>query len=295
MMDELSSRPTSAPSALQVWAQAGVILCLMIAGSVLIAQALPWLVDRTGGDSAAVLLAARPVFAGMVVVVLVGVVAILAAAVAHWTGWKAAAFGFGAALAVLPLRTGSLVATLSGEQSPALFPLETLLCTIISVAALSLIARAGRTHESATMKGNTLQRIALLVGILLGAACGLAVAWILAVRPDPGQTFAAALLGSLVVTVVVRIVAPDGPLLPIVIGIMLAAMAAQSWAWWQVESPRMETLQTLHRTGSLPPWLLIRPLDWFAGAPVGAVLGCLWSDSFRTERESDEPAERIRS
>lgn len=286
MADELSSRSTVARSVVHVWGQALAVVALMVAGGFLIAQARPWLIDASGGVGPGAFMAARPIGATVAIAVMIALAGILAAALAHWTGSRPAIFGLGVALAVLPLRAGSILATLSGGQSAALFPVETLLWGAAITLVLALIARTGRQHDTIEPPG-AMNRLALVMGIVVGTAIGLAAAWVMAVRPDPGQALAAAVIGSLVATVVVRIVAPDASVTPIVFGIVLAAAAVQAWSWWRLPSPRMDALQSLAREGALPPWLAIRPVDWLAGAPIGAVLGCLWSDSFRVERESD--------
>lgn len=286
MADELSSRHTTARTVVHVWAQALAVLALMIAGGLLMAQARPWLIDASGGVGPGALTAARPLAATVAISLVMALTGVLAAALAHWTGSRPAIFGLGIALAVLPLRAGSLEATLAGQQSVGFFPAETMLWGVVVTLVLALIARTGRPRDGLLSPGG-LSHLALGLGVLIGSAIGLAAAWVMAVRPDPGQALAAAIIGSLVATIVVRILAPDASVTPIVFGLMIAAAAVQVWSWWRLPAPRMDSLQSLARDGALPPWLVIRPVDWLAGAPIGVVLGCLWSDSFRVERESE--------
>lgn len=285
MAKELSSQP-AASSPFHVWMHALAVLGLMAAGGLLIARAGPWLIDDTGHPSPVAFLATNPVGAGIVVLVVVMLAGILAAALAHWTGSRAATFGFGVSLCALPLSAGTAAGSILSGQALTLYPVETLLSGGLITAIIILIRRTGRGRENLAPRFDP-GHIGLIIGLVLGAAIGLAAAWVIAVRTVPGQTLAAAIVGSLVAAIVIRIISTDAPITPIVISVFMAAALAQAWTWWRLPAPRIDALQSMFREGTVPPWIAIRPFDWMAGAPLGAVLGCLWSDSFRTEDESD--------
>ncbi|MEX2217833.1 MAG: hypothetical protein WD749_03655 [Phycisphaerales bacterium] len=230
-----------------------------------------------GGPDATPLVCSTPVAglaAGLGAVVIALVVgASTAALLGVGNGFSAA----GLVLAWAAWRTGEIDALIRTAKSSGPLPSLSVEAAIFGAVALGValaIAAVGRqqTTDPPHRFLGTRPLPVLIVGFL-GAAIG---AWLVAVTPLKGQAVAAAVVGGILAAAAGRLVDPEAPLPVLALPVLALGIVAPLTGF--ITKAPMDVVQAAY-AGALFPTANVVPMDYIAGAFLGAPVGVSWAAS----------------
>lgn len=286
------------PSALR-WAL--LLLSLLAVGplcSAMIADAR----DADGGHAVSMLVGGhipRTLLAGLLVFVGAGVVG--------WLGSRFFALSTGFACAGIVLawgawRTGTfdqLVRRTHGGSELPMLAVEGAVALLGAAVIAWLCWHASRAHRPGAASGAPIERQSFmshfasakderalpkvaLASILLSAVAGAAIAYILAASPLKGQSVFAAFVGAIVAGMAAQFVAQamraSTTPVSVVLGLVLPAVVVPLVA-------KGDSALVAHTfANSVLPIAKVMPLDWAAGAVLGAPIGLGWAGAMMDVR-----------
>ncbi len=141
--------------------------------------------------------------------------------------------------------------------------------------AMALVQPASPDHESDGARGGVHFRKDAMIGLVTAIVVGGVAAWLIAREGLKGQTLAAGAIASIAACTVGRIVAGGAPVAVFVAGLGVLAVASPALG------ATIDGSDALARSFSndLFPLARIAPLDWIAGAFLGAPIGLAWGAS----------------
>ena len=282
-----------------------LLLVSLLAVGPLCAGAMRDLRDADGGHAVSMLTGGAPV-SGL----LAGLPVLAGAAIVGWLGahFFALSTGFASAGFVLAWgawRTGTFDALVRRTHDGADLPLmatESAITILACAAITALLWHAARAHRppSASGKAAPVSRgffgafaaahderalpKAALASILAAAAGGAVIAYMIAATPLKGQAVFAAFVGAIAAGVAAQFAAQSlhasASPVAVVLGLLLPAIAGPLIIMQL--SPAVLTAQTY--AGTILPLARIMPLDWAAGAMLGAPIGLGWAGAMMDVR-----------
>jgi hypothetical protein len=269
-----------------------------------------------GPACSALLASARDAHGGHAVSMLVGgslshslpagLLLFAGAALVGWLGARFFALSTGFASAGLVLawgawRTSTFDQLIRRTHSPAELPMlaaEGAIALLAASAIAWVCWHASRAHRPssantaptpqtflshiATAKDRAAAPKAAVIAVLLSAVAGAAVAYVIAATPLKGQTIAAAFVAAIAAGVVAQLAVQGMHASPtpvaVVVGLVLPAVVAPFLA-------RADSALVAHTfANSVVPIAKVMPLDWAAGAVLGAPIGLGWAGAMMDVR-----------
>lgn len=270
-----------------------------------VSEPLRHLHDANGGRGLT-LLTAKPLLgglsAGLFVLAVAGVVGVIAARfLTLGIGYATAGFvvGWGA------WRTGTADALIRRAADGPLYivAFEALLLAFFGVLITALMGRAAAKHQPGAAASKTTGLLglavrseqqgphtpALIMALVAGVAACAFAAWFVAISPLKGQAVAAAAAGGLLAGFVGQMAANSQrasitPIVPVlavmVVGVASPVLAAMLYG---------DGITQKMYAGQMIPLARVLPLDWLAGALLGAPVGLGWSGVVLDERAREHP------
>ena len=188
-------------------------------------------------------------------------------------------FAVGAGLSVLSMRSGNVEDLMFGSSRLASMPFESLAwAALLGVASFAIFRFAGRLPDFPIQHERDIDAIAgksamrsWIAGIAAPILASLIVANVM-----KGQALGAAIVGSMVVGIIGRMLAPQTQPVFLVCVPVIAAAAGQAFFIFNGLAAPADQLVAQ----TLPRLMYITPIDWAAGALVGVPLGFGWARSF---------------
>lgn len=271
----------------------GVIKWALIGGTVAgVAPALGWayraLVRAGDGGGSATMLVSESIAGGLAATALAFVAATAlgrlgAGRYGERTGYALAGF----ALAGVALAQGSVMGLLRWAPAPrALWMLagEGVIVGALGVALAWAVGRAGARHEAALGRANHHVDAPLsaqgALGFAAALAAGLAVSWLVAREPMPGQTLAAGVFAGIGAATAARVAAVRCAPVCVVAALGALAVGAPIAAGLAHGGGALRAIYEQKMIGIG----LLTPLDWVAGALLGTPVGVAWAASLTDKR-----------
>jgi len=270
------------------------VVSLFVIGPIAGALADRWL-GPDGGEAATALVSSQPIAGLLVLCAIVGMAMLTGRFVARVSDPAAATGCAGVVLAWAAFRSGPVTDLYAqSETGPMTLAIEGLFAGILCLIAAAAVVASSVKHETDEVPteaahvqpglatSDTARNIGLTLtkgGLLsagAAAAATLVFASIVAVNDLAGQTFAAAMVGAIAAGALARIVgagvSEDAPVTSPFLGIAVAAALAPFVASFMADGGLAEA----GRTGELLGAAKLGPLDFAAGAMLGAPLGARW-------------------
>lgn len=254
-----------------------------------------------GGASITVLLNSSPVLASLACVGVFVLAAAVGGPAAFIFGTRTGMLMSGYVLAWAAWQTGTAEALVRRTQSGDLYWMLALEAAFVGLLLLALVAGvmfAGLICESRRDKAvrpdedllkdvaSSVTTLAGLVGVLAAAVAGLVVAWAIAVEPLKGQAVFAGIFGGIAAAAAGRLSASffseSPPEFAPYLGLALVAVGVPIWMA-VTGGPGADLVAAFYAGTAWPPAYLL-PLDWAAGAALGAPLGSAWVHSMVDSR-----------
>ncbi|MHC4413867.1 MAG: hypothetical protein ACYS0G_01145 [Planctomycetota bacterium] len=263
------------------WRRYAVVFAGMLLAGGVCSIAIPFTIAPSGTIGPTMLQAESAVSAVLVAVVCFAVAAGIAGVVGRFINAAVGLFVLGAGLSVLDLRSGTIRDLAFAEASLGLVAAETALWGLLVLAATIVVFRvAGPLPDIGVDEDD--QRAASPWWVrwgLRGTAAGclvLPAVWLIARSHLKGQTLMAVVLGSMIVGLVGRLLAPTAQPRLLFASACLFGAVGHVIGMLATRDPLSEAFVT--RAMSFLSFPM--PIDYAAGSLMGVALGLGWAKSF---------------
>jgi len=249
---------------------------LLVVGPLLGAAQSALIVSGDGGPAATALVSRSVVIGVVLTLVIFGMAGAYGAVTGRVCGVRSGMIATGFVLLGPAWVSGTMVDLLRWADAPgALLRLafEGVLVGTLGGACALLIARTGK-HDEHDHSDGAMSAQGVL-GLSVAIAAGAAGAWLVARESLKGQTVAAGIVAGVAAGLLGRVIAHRTPALTFVIGAGVMAVVAPLMAAVVHGDGALRDVyeQTFVAIG------LLTPMEWIAGAFVGAPLGMTWAAS----------------
>lgn len=228
-----------------------------------------------GGENATPLASASPVIGLVRAVAALLLAGGVGFALARFASPGRGMIAMGFALAWAPFSTARADELIRSAQSTApllRLVIEGVLLGALAVLIVRIVARRDLETSRPTEPG---AMGPVVLGIVVCCVVAAIAGWLVARSHEPGQALGAAFAGGLFGMLVARVLAPQAPVPVLFVGLMILAPVSPL-AGAMLESGG--AVPAVYE-GSFTALARILPLDWIAGALLGAPVGAAWAES----------------
>lgn len=226
----------------------------------------------------------RPYLAIGVLLVCFAAIVAIGAVVGRLVNAVVGLFVVGVGLSVVSMQSGNVEDFVFGPSAMRTMPFETIgWAVLLALGSMAIFRFAGRlpdfpiTHEE---EFDAVCGKAAIKSWLAGIAAPI-IASIIVANAMKGQAIGAAVVASLAVGVIARILAPQTQPVLLVAAPLVAAAVGQAFFIFSGLSAPADSFVA----NKLPSLLFVMPLDWAAGSLVGVSLGFGWARSFVSQEQ----------
>ncbi len=272
-------QPQAQPQAESAPRRVAVLIAGIIGASVVSVIAVSPLLSDRGVPGPLVSDSVRPLLGIAALLVSFAVMVGIGAIVGRLVNALVGIFVVGAGLGVLSMRGGTVEDFVFGPSPMRLMPLETALWAVLLALASIIIFRvSGRLPDFPLAHEEDIDSPwgrSAVKSWFAGVAAPV-LASLLVANAMKGQAIGAAIVGSLVVGVIARVLAPQTqPVMLVAAPLFAAALGQAFFVFNGLHAPA-----DLFVGSKLPSLLFVMPMDWAVGSLVGVSLGFGWARSF---------------